>query len=216
MSAFYIDSTACYNSKRKRELKVNSNEANQNTELQNQGAQPEVAETGQQLPKEEPKPSQPVLDPGKSVLIWSATEYLHHDKNFLWYGGVLVAGVAIGGATYLITEDAFSAAIMPIVAVIVAIFGARKPKELPYEITENGISINGIYRPFSDFKTFTIIHEGQFSSLMLQPVKRFMPSLSVYFAPDNAEQVIEVLSQHMPHEEGKIDAVERLARHLRL
>ena len=46
------------------------------------------------------------------------------------------------------------------------------------------------------------------------PVKRFAPSVNVYFPPENGEQIVDVFGAVLPMEEVKQDFIDRLSEKL--
>ena len=50
---------------------------------------------------------------------------------------------------------------------------------------------------------------------MLEPTKRFLPPLTIYFDPSDGEAIFDTLAQHLPHEEKAPDFVERFMRKIR-
>jgi hypothetical protein len=103
-----------------------------------------------------------------------------------------------------------------VVGVIVGVFAGHKPKQIQYEITESGLGVNGKNYPYNAFKSFTVLREGNLSSVNLIPLKRFMPPVSAYFEPKDEPKITEALGNHLPYENRKMDGIDRLSRRLRL
>jgi hypothetical protein len=92
---------------------------------------------------------------------------------------------------------------------------ARQPQTLKYGINHAGIMVGEKFYPFPDFKSFSIADEEALSSIVLLPMKRFMPGLTIYYPPDQEDEIMTVLSLYLPHETRRVDVVDRLARRLR-
>ena len=67
-----------------------------------------------------------------------------------------------------------------------------------------------------DFKAFGLLHEDGHNSIMLIPVKRFSPAVSVYFPEDAGEAIVDMLGARLPMRELKLDIMDKLIRRLRL
>jgi len=155
-----------------------------------------------------PKPTS-----GKSV-SWTATEYIDHKQGALWFVVLAVITAALSAAIYLLTKDYFGTAIVLILGLIVGVFAARTPKDLNYELSDDGLRVGQRLYPYDHFKSFAIIQDGALVSLDLLPIKRFMPPISTYFAPPDQTKIIGVLEAHLPYEERRLDAIEQLTRRL--
>ncbi len=51
-------------------------------------------------------------------------------------------------------------------------------------MNRSGLQIGVKSYGFQDFKTFSIAEEGAIVSIVFMPLKRFMPPLTIYVAPD--------------------------------
>lgn len=169
---------------------------------------PEVP-TGLEQPEEVPS------NPEQTEITWTASEFVAHEKSASWYMGLAVAAAAIAGLIYLITRDFVSVGVVLFGAFMLGVYGARQPRQLDYSIDPSGVTIGQKYYPFSDFRTFSIIPEGAFSSIVFMPLKRFAPPTTIYYDPKDENSIVAVLSNSLPFEEGKHDAVERLMRRIR-
>lgn len=151
----------------------------------------------------------------QEAISWTASEYMAHDRGAGWYAALAAAGLLAGGLLYAATKSVFSAAIAPSLALILGIFASRSPRTLEYELDGRGLRVGGKFHPYGDFKSFMLIQDSGLTSITLLPTKRFMPPLSIYFAPEDTGKVINALGNHLPLQHGQLDAVERLARRLR-
>lgn len=156
----------------------------------------------------------PVLQPAPTV-TWTASEYIAHDKNAGWYLLAILAAIVLAGFVYLITRDAVSPAVVVVLGVAFAVFGARKPQVLEYSISSAGVQIGQKLYPFGLFRTFSIIEEDAVRSILLMPLQRFNLPISIYFDPSDEQKIIEALSAHLPHEERRMSPVDNLMRKIR-
>lgn len=157
---------------------------------------------------------QPANGPHETV-TWTASEYIAHEKNGSWYVLLGLAVFGFAGAVYLITDEVVSTVVILIMGAAFGSFAARKPQELNYVLDNTALSIGGKPYPYAHFKSFTVIDEGAISSIMLMPLKRFMPPLSVYYDPSDEDKITDALAAYLPYEDRKQDPVDRLMRKVR-
>lgn len=149
------------------------------------------------------------------AITWTASEYVANQKTYGWY--VLLGLGALAAATliFLITRDKVSTGVIVLVGIIFGITAAHQPRTLEYRLDHNGIKIGDKLYPYSDFKSFSVMEDGAINSILLLPLKRFMPGLSIYYPPDQEEDILAVLGSYLPHETREIDAIDRLMRKIR-
>ena len=165
-------------------------------------------------PEEKPASSKKELNPPPEVK-WAASEFIHHHKSFGWYFSLLGGIALLCGLIYVFTKDIISIAATAIVGLLFAVLASRKPRELPYQINERGITIGQKLYPYSLFKSFAIAQEGAFGSINLMPLKRFMPELAIHFPTDQETKIVEILAFYLPQEEHQEHSVDKLMKHLR-
>lgn len=179
-------------------------------------AEPKQPESQQPAMPEEPSPPSQAPANSTTEVSWSASEFIHHDRGASWYAGLFIIAILASGITYLITKDVATAVIFIILAGIVAGFATRKPSNIEYRVASDGIHIGQKFYAFNLFKSFSIINDGGLKSVMLVPLKRFMPPVSMYYAPDDEPTILAILGDRLPQAQAKPEAVERLARRLKL
>ena len=166
-----------------------------------------------------PNPStnnQPAAKPAQEATItWTASEYIDHTRGAGWYLALVAGTVVLSAAVYLLTKDYFASGVIVFMAVILGIFSTHKPKQGTYELSSSGLKAGEKNYPYSLFKSFTIIRENALCSLNLIPIKRLMPTLSIYFDPAQEQKIIGVVGNHLAYEEGGLDTIEKLSRRLR-
>lgn len=149
-------------------------------------------------------------------ITWSASEYIAHHKSAGWYGIFSLVACVLLAAIYFITDgDILSMLVVIVVGVVFVMYAARTPKEQQYSISDHGVSIGPKTYSFHDFKSFSVIDEGAFSSIAFMPLKRFMPVISIYYAPEHEAEIIDVLSAHLPFDQRNADAIDRLMKKIR-
>lgn len=146
---------------------------------------------------------------------WSASEYIANPKNSAWFMGLMGASILVAVVTYFVTSDFISAGVVILLGIIVGVFAARQPHVLNYRLDQHGISMGSRLYPYEGFKSFSVITEGPFNHISLLSLRRFMPPLSVHYAPDDEDMIVETLAEFLPYEEHKRDLVESFSRRVR-
>lgn len=146
---------------------------------------------------------------GTHHVEWTASEYVAHEKGLMWYVALLGGVVALTVVVYLLTKDLIAVVMIGLVAILFAILAARKPRVLHYEVGPQGVSIGGKMYPYADFKSFGVVTQGAFSSIVLMPLKRLMPALSVYYPPEEEQKIVEALSDYLPFAPVTPDFIDR-------
>lgn len=160
--------------------------------------------------------SKPVKsDDSHSDITWSASEFIIHDKSFTWYVVLSFATIIISAIIYLLTHDKISTGIIILAGITFGVYGARKPRLLNYKINDSGITIQTKIFGYDTFKSFEIVEDSVLPNVILMPLKRFMPSLSIYLDPASQEEVIKVLSEHLPQDVRQQDFIERFTQRIR-
>lgn len=153
--------------------------------------------------------------PAEGSVEWTGSEYVSHQKNVSWYLQVVLAAVLIAAVVYLITRDVLSAAVVLFAGFIFMLAAARKPRVLAYRLDRGGLTIGQKYYPYGQFKSFAIVQQGPLATIVFMPLKRFMPTVDVYIPPDNAEAIVEVLSNNLPLETRTPGIVDTFAHRIR-
>lgn len=153
--------------------------------------------------------------PTQSEIIWTASEFIAHNKSLGWYSLLALAAVVLSSLVYLLTKDLVSVGIIIFVALILGIAARRKPRVLNYQLNDNGIAIGQRFYAYHEFRSFSVMQEGVFSSIMFIPLKRFMPTINIYYDPQDEDRIIQMLSYYLPLENHTRDAVDSLIHHIR-
>lgn len=148
---------------------------------------------------------------------WSANETIDAEKGGLWFVALIViALILIAGDIFLLKEFTFSILVVVMVAVII-LYSRRPGKSVDYTLSaEQGLYIGEKLYHFSEFKAFGLIQDQGHHSILLVPVKRFAPGVSVYFPEDVGEKIVDIFGARLPMQEMKLDAIDTIVRKLRL
>ena len=146
---------------------------------------------------------------------WTASEFVSHRKGFSWFVTLGLGLFVLVAIVYLLTQDIFASLGVSIAGIAFAAFSVRPPRVLNYTIDEKGIQIGQRFYGYNDFKSFSILQDGAFPSVLLMPLKRFLPPITLFCEPQSADAIIDALSAYLPHETREPDLVDKLMGHLR-
>ena len=147
---------------------------------------------------------------------WQASEYIHHEKSPLWFIVFGLFFAAILSGMYLLLNDVISIIVITLMAIAVMLFANRRPRTLSYHLDENGVTIDNKSYPYSAFKSFSVMQTGVIESIFLEPLERFVPPISIYFADEDAEKIFGILGSYLPNRIKQPDVIDRLVHRLRL
>jgi hypothetical protein len=149
-------------------------------------------------------------------ISWTAKEFIEHDRNSGWYMMLILGSGLIAVIIYFITKDIFAVGATIVVGVIAAVYAGHKPKELDYELNGRSIKVGPKSFNYSMFKSFSIAHEGAHTSIVLEPIKRYLPTMTLYFPPENEKVITNVIGNHLPLQDHEPTVTERLAHRFKL
>lgn len=179
---------------------------------------PEVAPVLQQ-PASEPQmtvqPPQLAAYPVDAPMVtWQASEYVHHDKKFGWYL-IFFVFVAVLIAVAVITHQWLTIGVFVVMAGALVVYANKAPRVLNYSLGDQGITIDNKLYPYNTFRSFGVIQDVAWHLIDLEPLRRFMPRLSIMIEDDRRDQIVDILAEYMPRQDRQPDLIERAARYLR-
>jgi len=153
-------------------------------------------------------------EPEEPAFSWQASEYVHNHKGFGWYF-ILVAiiVVLIGAAAFLRVWPVLG--MFAVMGVAIGVYAHKPPRTLTYQLTSQGIVIEGHVYPFKEFRSFGVIPETEWHTIDLEPTRRLRPRMAVLFDPKDLEAIVDHMEQHLPRIDRQPDVVERVTQYLR-
>jgi hypothetical protein len=148
-------------------------------------------------------------------ISWTAKEFIEHDRGRSWYVMLILGSALLAVAVYFITHDYFAVGAIVAVGVIAAVYASHKPKELPYELSSRNIKVGERTYSYNMFKSFAVAHEGEHTSIVLEPVKKYLPQMTLYFPAEMENQITNAIGNQLPVEEHQPNVTERLSHRLR-
>lgn len=159
----------------------------------------------------------PVDLPDDTPIQWTAKEYVHLDKGPWWYILFVVIVIGLIAIDILLLKEWTFSVLVVVMAVALVVYIRRPPRDIQYSLSgRQGLYVGERLYHLSDFKAFGLIKDGDHHSIMLIPIKRFAPGVSVYFPEEAGERIVDILGQRLPMENLKLDAIDVLVRKLRL
>lgn len=157
----------------------------------------------------------PTVSEKSEAISWTASEYIAHHKNIGWYFGLTAATIAASALLWLLTKDFLTSAVVVICGLALGAYAGRQPRTLTYTLDRRGLSIGERFLPYEHFKSFAIVPEGHFTSIVLMPLKRFSPMTTLYYPPEQEDEIVTHLAEFLPLEERKPDPIDRLMYRIR-
>jgi hypothetical protein len=167
---------------------------------------PPVAPTAP-VTKEEPQRAE-------TDFSWQASEYVHHTKGFSWYLILIAFVLVLFGVAYF-THQWLSIGVFAVMAIAIVVYARKAPRTLTYELSADGITIEGHHYPFSQFRTFAVLPDIAWHTIDLEPTQRFMPRMTILFEDDDFDAIVNHLAEYLPRVDRQADFVERATRYLR-
>ncbi len=155
-------------------------------------------------------------EPGRTI-TWTAQEYIHSDRSPTWFVIFTIIVLSLIAVDIFLLKSYTFSGLVIVMAVALIIYTRRPPRSLTYGLSSNqGLYVGEKLYHFDDFKAFGVIKDGPHNSIMLIPIKRFSPGVSVYFPEESGEEIVDILGQQLPMEDLKLDVIDIVVRKLRL
>lgn len=167
-----------------------------------------------QTPQPATQPPSHMQDDGNTI-SWTASEYIAHEKGGSWFVQFVLVAIVATAVAYFITRSIFTVAVFVIFAIGFIVLAKRKPQVLQYQLSDDMIRVGDKTFSLHSFKSFAIIDEGNLDSISLLPLKRFMPALDIYFAPEDEDRITDLLSQSLPMEHRTQDMLDKFMQKIR-
>jgi hypothetical protein len=146
---------------------------------------------------------------------WTASEFVVHQKSFGWYVLLILGTIVLAVLAYIFTKGFISSIVVIVGAGVLVSYGARQPHQLAYLLDQSGLQIGERHYAYDAFRSFAVVPEGAFSSIIFLPLKRFAPLTTIYYAPEDESRILGLLSAVLPMEEYRHDAIDQLMRRIR-
>lgn len=174
-----------------------------------------VEQPTQEQPQAPDTSDQPVHAEQQDVISWEASESVHHEKDMTWFVGIIAAGVLFASLSIFLLKSITFTVLIIVMVIAILVLAKRPPRVLRYQLSERGIMIEQKSYEFHEFRSFGVVQDGPFYYIVLLPVKRFMPSIDVYFPEEYGEDIVDLLGDFVPMQAIQPDALDKITKHLR-
>ena len=147
---------------------------------------------------------------------WTASEFIAHEKSPLWYMALAATSAVLMAFAIFVVHDVVAVVSIALIAILFGAVASHKPRTMQYTIDSTGITIGKKVFSYGEFKSFGLVKEEAFSNITLAPLKRFSPPLSIYYPPEEEENIVQVLSAYLPIAPVQSDMIDALLRRIRL
>jgi hypothetical protein len=147
---------------------------------------------------------------------WQAIEYMQQTKTAIWYVVFVVVVLVLMVLAIFVMKALTFALLLPVMAGALMVYSHRPPRQLSYALSEKGLYINDQLHPLEEFIAFGILRNEQMNSLVLIPIKRFRPGLTVYFPTEVGEQIVDTIGGYLPMEDVQPDMFDAIVSKLRM
>ena len=148
-------------------------------------------------------------------ITWQAEEYIVRDHSTWWYLGLLAVCGALSALAIILEWWTFLILII-LSCISIIIFTIRPPRKIDYRLDKSGLTEGKIHHKFEEYRAFGILQEGQHFSAILIPKKRLSISTKVYFPGQNGEVIVDILGNHLPMKQVKLDFLDKIVNFLRI
>ncbi|OGY41779.1 MAG: hypothetical protein A2Y82_02805 [Candidatus Buchananbacteria bacterium RBG_13_36_9] len=149
-------------------------------------------------------------DFGRVYFEWAVPEYLTHERSMGWYLVMLISAIAL--VIYCIfTANFLFALVIILVVFIVFLRSYYPPKDLNFQITEEGILLGNQLFTYDKIKNFYIIYKPPLVKKLFFTLKGFAPDLSIMLYDNNPlpirEKLLEYLQEDLEKEIETMDDI---------
>ncbi len=153
----------------------------------------------------------------KESINWQNGGNTKREFSSKWYLAMVVGFVALVAlAIFLIKSWSF--VVLLVVAALALVVFIKKPSQAThYSLSSDGVSVDGVNRPFDQFKSFGVVDNLNGSHrIILIPVKRFSPALEIDFSEADGEKIVDFLGARMPMKEVKLNFIDSIVQRIGL
>jgi hypothetical protein len=114
-----------------------------------------------------------------NTISWQGYEYTHHEKSSDWFWALGIVALS-SAVTAVIFKNILFALLILTGAFTIALFAAKNPNLVHFEINRRGIAIDDVLYPFNTLESFWIDEdEHGHNSIILKSQKIIMPYIVI-------------------------------------
>ncbi len=129
---------------------------------------------------------------------WEAPEHRHIEKTTDWYWVVGIIAISASVVSIILDDVLFSIVIL-LGAATMIVFGHRKPKVLPFEISIRGVRVSETLYGYESLEQYSIDEEAlEGPQLILRSKHFFMPLIIIPLPEEYVDDIEAILSERIP------------------
>lgn len=135
--------------------------------------------------------------------IWETHEFLYQEKTSDWYWAVGIIAISAAVITIIFGNILFALFIL-IAAFSLALFAAKRPEVIRFEINNTGVLINKTLYPYTTLHSFWVEDNNHYeiqSKVIFKSKRLAMPLLVLPLEEIHPEEIRDFLFDHLPEEE---------------
>ena len=152
----------------------------------------------------------------RQPISWQAPEPAHEPHNAVWYLFFAVVVIGLMALSIFVFKSITFTILIPVMTVAVILLSFRPPQIIQYSIGPKGIYVGDKLYDFSEFRAFGVVQSPRGPYIIVLPVKRFSPGVTLYFDQFQGEAIVDMLGARLPIQEIKEDSMEKFIRLIRL
>ena len=134
---------------------------------------------------------------GDVLLSWQTAEFEKHHRTKHWYFWMIIITAGLVGWSFWTGNVLFSLIIL-MAAIMIFMLGEKKPRAVPFSITNLGIVFGEKFVPYKDVDGFWIAYEPPDVKNVYFDLKIFFtPRFTIDLGKENPVKVREVLLRHI-------------------
>src|SRR5579872_1600355 len=129
-------------------------------------------------------------------LTWTAPEYMHTHKTADWYWIVGIVALTLAVISTLFGDMLFGIFIV-VGAFTLALYASRPPQFQQIKISEKGVQIQDTFYSYNVLESFWIEEKELHPRILFKSERHIAPYIIVLLGEVPAEEIRDVLSQHL-------------------
>ena len=134
-------------------------------------------------------------------ISWQGYEYEHHEKSgdWIWALGIIAISSAV---TAIIFKNLLFALLILVGAFTIALFSAKRPHLVHFEISRRGITIDDTLYPFTTLESFWIDEdEHGHQTPIVKSQRVLVPYIFIPLKEIEGDEIHDMLSEYLAEEE---------------
>jgi len=150
----------------------------------------------------------------KILISWTAPEFIRYEKGRGWYIGLGFISLALI-IIALFMQNYLFALIIAMAAFLIYVQAVKRPKEITFIISGEGITINDKTYPISDIRSFWIFEEPELRYISLLSKRLTQPHMSLPLADQDPQSIRRALLNFIQEKKQEETFSEIIVRKIR-